>query len=926
MDPQSNTPVTQAFKAFYDNVLSKEHNNPELIKRWGVDPSRFETQIACLKQGTRIDGANNMYTEDGEEFGPQRWPYDSKTNPHYSDPPINYIIANRLKAIGTSWWDWKNKRTVGLGFDFDNLIDHPTEGVGIPQSEIDKLDNMDIDWLEVIRSTRGNGRHIYIWFEEPYPITQNHDEHKAVALSFLPLIARYTGLNIQDNVDCKGLIMWIHHVNATKENRGYELIKPAKQILTAKHVPPNWRDNLEVVSGSRSKVRVQGWTADGTQTEGDELDEMTQSYAKIRLEEAHLQILEDLDQSGYSSFWVGDHHLWQGHTCALKQVYDKRINDGKPLLGLFDTNSPDSDPGKPNCFMRPKPGGGWDVYRFGEGTTECDLWDKQGKWTHTTYNCLPTLRQIVMVCGGFESPKEDQGFVFSTIEDIERALKMLRANFDVPRIVRTSQDRSFFLRTRPDGKIVFTISKERSDKPADFAKYAKTSKGWERLLFDSIDLADTDQMDNEMWSDLDDVVRCLKADKQFEMWVVRDLSEEWVIQPRENVKSVLFSKGLAKPDPIIGTAVLKAWTLVNEPFGPEYPGGRKWNRNSPQFAYQPVELGENESPVHPNWDKLMKHCGVDLDKYVLELPWCKEWGIECGGDYLKAWVACMFRYPYHKLPYLFMYGPQNSGKSSFHEALRFLFVDGKGVENADRALTSKGGYNGELNGVVLAVIDEVDIARAGKETYNKMKDWTTGSTISIHAKFKQPKSVKNTLHFVQTANNRQSLPVDSDDTRITAMYVPSFESQLEEEIPRHTFYELLRGEAEHFMRTLFDWEIPPPTSRLALPVIETQGKKDAQQAAMDPLEAFIVSNCHPVDGYAIKMSEFKIRFYEALEDYQRGDWPISKLKQEIAEKFPVGRGRGNVDVIGNISWTECEPRTPYCKNGDRLVRENDDDN
>jgi hypothetical protein len=915
--PKENPNVTTAFKLYYDNVLSKMHNNHSLIGRWGADPSRFETQIMCHKTGSKVPDTN-LYECDGEVFGPQRWPYDSNSNPYYSDPPIKYVVANRLKAIGTSWWDWKNKRTIGLGYDFDSLIDHPTENVGVPQDKIDLLDNMDVPWLEVVRSTRGNGRHLYIWFDpDDAPVANNHNEHAAIAKSFIPLIAQHTGLDIATDVDCKGLIMWIHHVNATKENQGYSLIKPSTQILTSAHVPPNWRDNLEVVSGVRTKVRVQGWTADGTLTSGDELDEMTQAHAKVPLDDVHIRILEDLERTGHSSLWVHDHHLWQGHTGGLKQVYDDWAEAGHPMKGLFDTDSHETDPGKPNCFMRPKANGAWDVYRFGEGTGECELWDRQGKWTHITYNYPATLRQICTMSGGFEGPDTKAGFLFNSIEEIERAMSMLESKITIPRGVTDDEGRTFSLRSREDGKVVLTITKLRGDKPTSFPRFAKTTKGWERILDDAVDTTDQEAEEAELWSELDDKFRCLKVNKQFDSWVVKDAAEEWVTQPRENIKSALVASGYTKPDPIIGGAILRSWILVNKPFAPEYPGGRMWNRNAPQFIYQPIGLKEDEVQKHPTWDRVMNHCGIDLDQYIKDLTWCEDWGIVCGGDYLKAWVACMFRDPFGKLPYLFMYGPQNSGKSSFHESLSLLMT--RGVEKADRALTSKSGYNGELEEAVLAVVDEVDISKAGGEAYNKLKEWTTAIEISIHAKYKQPKMVKSTLHFVQMANTRNSLPVFPGDTRITAMNVPS----LEEEIPRYRLQELLREEAPHFMRTLVDWEIPEATGRLMLPVIETQGKTDAAELNMTPLERFIDSHCFRVDGCAISMSDFYNKFSSTLEEYQISEWRENDVRKAMAEWFPVGRGKGNVTAIGNISFSDCEPSTPYTKSGNRLIRENE---
>jgi hypothetical protein len=873
----------------------------------------------CHNMGTKVSDSNK-YECEGEVFGPTRWPYDPAGDANYSDPPITYIIKDRMKCIGITGWDWKNHHSVSLGYDFDSIIGH-AKGVGIEKEEIAKLDKIDVPWLEVIRSTRGEGRHIYVRFKEPYPVTNTHTEHAALARAFLPMIAKHTGLDIEASVDVCGSILWIHHDNATKENQGYALIKPATQILTADHVPPNWRDNLDVVNGSRTKVRVQGWTSDGTATKGDELDEMTQAHSKVELDETHLKILDDLEGTGHTSVWVHDHHLWQGHTAGLKMVFDNWAERGTPMRGLFDTNTLDSDPGKPNVFMRPKPDGAWDVYRFGEGTEECDIWDTSGKYTHTTYNFPATLKQICLAAGGYEGTEEKQGFMFGFLAEVRKALDLLGSKLILP---DKAGGRSLSLHNNND-KIILVISKERKDEQSDFPRYVKTPRGWEIWIRDSVKTSDGEVEDEALWGELDDKMRALKlvgikgGGGEFDSWVMKDVTDEWTKHPRENIKSFLLSIGFLKPEPILGGAVFKSWILVNNPFQPEYPGGRMWNRDAAQFVYAPIELKEGEVPHHPTWTKVMEHCGLDLSDYVSDLPWCKEWGITTGGDYLTAWVACMFQNPYGKLPYLFMYGPQNSGKSSFHESLALLLTDG--VAKADRALTSEQGYNGELTNTVLAVVDEIDISKAGSSVYNKLKEWVTGLTISIHAKYKAVKDMTSTLHFVQMSNTRSSLPVFPGDTRITAMHVPDLEEG--EEIPRERLQELLKQEGPAFMRTLMDFEIATATGRLMLPVIETQGKLEAAAGNIDEVAQFIEDNCYAIPGTATKFIDFEKKFLESLEEFQRPDWKRRLIRNSLSERFPLGKGTSaNQLVIGNLTFDpKATPSEPYTQSGAKLVKE-----
>ena len=115
-------------------------------------------------------------------------------------------------------------------------------------------------------------------------------------------------------------------------------------------------------------------------------------------------------------------------------------------------------------------------------------------------------------------------------------------------------------------------------------------------------------------------------------------------------------------------------------------------------------------------------------------------------------------------------------------------------------LTGERPFNGELATAILGVIDEADIARAGRAAYNKIKEWTTGLTLSVHAKYKEVYQQRSTLHLIQMANSRASLPVFPGDSRITSMEVPQFEK----EVGKDELMDALHDEAPHFMRTLMD--------------------------------------------------------------------------------------------------------------------------
>lgn len=920
--------ITDAYRNYYEKVLKPNHNNPGLLSAWGEHLADLETQILCSTDGEPVEGSKR-FTADGEVWGNIRWPHKANTNePEFTPRAISYDIGKRMVAVGTTWWNWRHRQSWRLGFDVDSIIGH-AEGVGVSQEVIDAVARIDIPWLEIVRSTRGKGLHLYVVFGPPYPTTMNHNEHAALARAYLGKISYLTGLDLAAASDVCGSVMWVAHVNATTDNRGFEVVKAATAVQTADDIPGNWRDHLTVISGSRSKVLVKG-VSDIGETAGDDLDAMTETHVKVPLDEQHRALIDWLSQSSYTVAWIQDHHLLQTHTAALKEYFELKKGEGNGLRGVFDTIAPATDPGKPNCFLRPKPEGAWDVYRFGQGTAEVRLWDTQGGWTHIGFNTYPTFEQIASASQGTQHPDPKQGYVFSSINDLQKALSMLNAVVVLPPRAEGG-DRQLSLYQQGDTKkIVLRISSERTDKPTDFKGFVKTPKGWECLINEKTKIeTSTSRSSEEIFLEVDKYVRALKqrnftvgdistASGTLAGWVVREEKEGgggWLEVKESNVKSSLKAREIPNGEAMMGMALNCPWLLVTEPFRPEFPGGRVWNRNAPQFRFQPADLEADELPHHPWWDNYLNTLGKDLDQYIPNLPWCKEWNIRCGGDYLKAWVACMFRYPFDRLPYLFFYGPQGTGKSMFYESLSRLMT--RGVFSGDKALTSD--HNGELHNVVLAYIDEIDIKSAGKGVYNKVKAWLTAQSLPIHAKYHQVVEVRNCLHICQMSNDLASLPISLGDTRITAINV----APLVNPEPKDKFLYHLEQEAPHFMRTLMDMNIPEPVSRLRLEIIETASREAAIDMAASTVSDFISIHTHAIPGALIKFEAF----YRALMDYARHADPTAKYSRGDVEDILLKNGLvigtyRNQKHIANISLDDTiKPSGRYCAVNGLLVKE-----
>ena len=53
-----------------------------------------------------------------------RIPWDANSNPRYKDKPMRFDISVYAEAIGMTGWDWKEKISRWVGFDFDSIVGH----------------------------------------------------------------------------------------------------------------------------------------------------------------------------------------------------------------------------------------------------------------------------------------------------------------------------------------------------------------------------------------------------------------------------------------------------------------------------------------------------------------------------------------------------------------------------------------------------------------------------------------------------------------------------------------------------------------------------------------------------------------------------------------------------------------------------------
>lgn len=889
---------TEAIKAFLNHAT-----HPDLAGMYNHD---MEVQLNVAQDnGERISGEYrgkkwHGYTDHDTTWKPFRIPYNADTEPEYNDVPMKFDIKH-AESIGMTGWDWKNKLSRWVAFDFDAVTGHSEKHQRIAsQEDLNRIRESvsELPWVTVRYSTSGKGLHLYVMLE-PVP-TNNHTEHAALARAILSQMSGLVGYDFESKVDICGGNMWVWH----RKMRGTRGLKIIKQGSKLEKPPEKWQQHINVTRGRNAKVK-HNLPDDGSIPEIiDRFESLTSKRSRVPLDDEHKKLVHWLNKNCRKSWWWdADGHMLVCHTLDLKIAHNE-LN----MRGLFDTSSEGSS--DQNCFAFPMRRGAWAVRRYSMGVSEHASWDQDGKgWTRCFLNRDPDLSTAAAAHGAVEDPAG--GYVFQSGTDAVEAALSIGADLKIP---PGMQGRSLKMKPHKDGKrLVVEVPRESHDTSGSMKGWLEKGKNWIGIFQANIK-PQTLEIDSD---DFDDVVRHLVTpDKSDSGWVINS-DGHWHDEPLTHIRAALKSMGMkdAEVNMIVGGSVFKPWRLVVKPFEPVYPGDREWNRRAPQFKVMP---SKNEELLFPTWRKVLTHVGRSLDEPLKENRWAIDNGITTGYDYLKCWLASMIQHPLEPLPYLFIYGErQETGKSMFHEAASLLFTPG--YQRADHALLNHS-FNGELEGAILCVVEEVDLTQ-NQGAYNRIKDWVTSRVLPIHKKMQTPYHVPNTTHWVQCANPRNACPIFPGDTRITMVHVPDLPDG---PIPKRVIIEKLEKEVADFLAELLRVEIPDSTDRLRIPVIETPDKVTAAEANRNALQVFIDEKCFYAPGYAITLKEFYERFIAYLDQAERFNWSSKqKVSANMPAKFPKGRMSNNPNWHwGNISFTEPDEERPkFVAHNDKLYPE-----
>jgi hypothetical protein len=767
---RAKTTVASGLRAFLPKNATQF--NRDLVDRFLAVES-VETQINPRTDiGAPVDGKPSVRTHDGFDIYPIRIPKSAGTSPDWGDRTLRYPFDKYALEIGATGFSASG--SLWVGFDIDTIVGHAA-GVGVSDEEIARVDRAvgDIPYVELRRSTRGKGRHIYVLLDRI--TTANHTEHAALGRAVLGKLCNDADLDFAPSVDCCGGNLWFWSRRANAENRGFELLKAASKILREEDIP-GWRDHLDVVQRKTTVVHVAGL---------DEED--AAGYPRVRKDSEHDRIFAEYQRHGFSLIYQPDHRCYQCHTMGLAKTHREL-----GLRGAFETISEGHDPGKPNAFAFLRPNGALFIVRYGT-STEHPLWTKTTKGHPcATFNlCLDAKS----VCRAVEGVWTGEGFSCAKLEQAKFAARLF--GFNLPPI----DERPLNFICKP-GRV--TVEADRKGK--------ETIEGWGwsgRKLKRQFDI-DTPPEDGSFDKRYRHVVSPSNEDAG---WRAQRDDGTWGCESKDTLKDMLVYDGFAKEaSAIIGGCAKRPWTLVNEPFQPEFLSGRRWNRGR-KLLYTPSQ-GTDLS--HPHFDKILKQCGQGLDEAVIIDPWCIEHGVTSGAGYLLLWAAALIQQPKHPLPYLFLFSPENNtGKSSLYRALGMLFEGG--ATDVHAALMET--FNHQLAGAVLCCVEERSL---NSQAYQKLKSWVDSPTISIREMRTNAYTLPNYAHFIQTANALDACPVEKHDERVVVIRVPV----LDQLIPWTTeMVPALQREASDFLATLLTTPLPPAAGRLFLPVLETADKR-----------------------------------------------------------------------------------------------------
>ena len=202
----------------------------------------METQINVSTNGEPVEGRTNTYSDGQFTWWNIRMPKNANSEPEWNDYQLSWPLDLYAEGIGTTGWNYIDRASMSVGFDFDSIAGHGT-GLSVDQLESIKQAVTRLDYVTVRRSTGGAGLHLDVLLSS-IP-TRNHTEHAKLAKLILEKMSRDANFDFSLGLDVCGGNMWIWHRKMTLLNGGLSPIKDATRVLSEHDLPCDWKDRIK---------------------------------------------------------------------------------------------------------------------------------------------------------------------------------------------------------------------------------------------------------------------------------------------------------------------------------------------------------------------------------------------------------------------------------------------------------------------------------------------------------------------------------------------------------------------------------------------------------------------------------------------------------------------------------------------------------
>ena len=358
-------------------------------------------------------------TEMAEKLGiavslyPIRVPKNGSTVPLDNDGDMPYP-SEVAQRFGTSGWNWRDRQSEFVVFDFDSSQGHEA---GLSEGELREVQQAagDLPYVEVYRSKSGNGLHFYVFLDGVMDVLTRRD-HRLVSLAVIARMSKDSGFSFSEKSDCEGVIAWLWSRDAAPN--GFELVKKATEKLK---LPSGWREAM-ITAHRRSRVRRDGELVNSV------LTDFAAANDDAQLDEHHEAIIEWLYANGWACELdeCNGTPLLRTHTMGLKGAHL-----ALRLRGVFETDSAATNSRKPNCYCFFRSDGRLVVRRYGSGCREAATWRKDGgNWTHCNYNEDPDFNVACRSAGGVPTGRDN--YRFDNHEAAIAVIRLLGSELVVP--------------------------------------------------------------------------------------------------------------------------------------------------------------------------------------------------------------------------------------------------------------------------------------------------------------------------------------------------------------------------------------------------------------------------------------------------------------------------------------------------------------